>query len=654
VVIENATPEVDGGRFAVKRIVGDVVAVEADVFADSHDELACRLQYRRAGQDEWAETPMTLLVNDHWRGEFTVRSMVDHFYRIVAWPDRFRTWQRDLRKRLDAGQDIELELKAGTELLRGAATRAPAEEATRLRQNADALENERDPELRPGMALDPGLAELVDSAADRSAATVYDRGQRVVVERERAGFGAWYEMFPRSAATEPGKHGTLRDVIKRLPYVASMGFDVLYLPPVHPIGMTNRKGRNNQPAGAMADAGSPWAIGGVEGGHKTIHPELGTLADFHELLTEAGRQGIEIALDIAFQVSPDHPYVSEHPQWFRHRPDGSIRYAENPPKRYEDIYPIDFETADWQALWQELESVVRFWTEQGVRIFRVDNPHTKPFAFWEWLIARIRLDFPDVIFLAEAFTLPKRMYYLAKLGFSQSYTYFAWRNQKWDLSQYVTELTQTPVREYFRPSFWPNTPDILNEYLQFGGRPAFIARFVLAATLSANYGIYGPLFELAVNSPREPGSEEYLDSEKYEVRHWDLDASWSLRDIITRVNRARRENPALQRNDRLRLLEVNNEQLFAFTKTSADGENIVLVVVNLDPHNTQSGWLRLPLWEYGLEYDRPYQMHDQLDGARYLWRNEWNYVELNPQVLPAHLFRIRRHERREHDFDYFI
>jgi starch synthase (maltosyl-transferring) len=433
-----------------------------------------------------------------------------------------------------------------------------------------------------------------------------------------------------------------------------MGFDVLYLPPIHPIGMTNRKGPNNQAAGSMTDVGSPWAIGGAEGGHKAVHPELGTLADFRALVTAAEGHGIEIALDIAFQVSPDHPYVREHPQWFRHRPDGSIRYAENPPKRYEDIYPIDFETADWQALWQELESVVRFWAEQGVRIFRVDNPHTKPFAFWQWLIAHVRADFPDVIFLAEAFTSPRRMHNLAKLGFSQSYTYFAWRNQKWDLTQYVTELMQTPAKEYFRPNFWPNTPDILNDYLQYGGRPAFIVRFVLAATLSSNYGIYGPAFELTVSAPREWGSEEYLDSEKYEVKHWEIGVSWSLREIIARVNQARYENLALHRNERLRLIEVNNEQLFAFTKTSADGENIVLVVVNLDPHNTQSGWLRLPLWEYGLEYDRPYQVHDQLDGARYVWHNEWNYVELNPHILPAHIFRLRRHERREHDFDYFI
>ena len=416
-----------------------------------------------------------------------------------------------------------------------------------------------------------------------------------------------------------------------------MGFDVLYLPPIHPIGKTHRKGKNNDPKGKKDDPGSPWAIGGVEGGHDTVHPALGTLEDFRALVQAAKERGIEVALDLALQCSPDHPWVREHPQWFRHRPDGSIRYAENPPKKYEDIYPIDFETEDWQALWDEVERVVRHWIAQGVQLFRVDNPHTKQFAFWEWLIARIKADHPDVLFLSEAFTRPRTMYRLAKLGFSQSYTYFTWRNSRGELAEYMRELTQTPVREYFRPNFWPNTPDILHEYLQAGGRPAFMIRLLLAATLNSNYGIYGPSFELCVNTPREPGSEEYLNSEKYEVKHWDLEARHSLSELIGRVNKARRENPALQRNDTYRELECNNEQIYAYAKVTEDRSNRVVCVVNMDAHNAQSGWVRVPAEDFGLTPGAAFEMLDLLDGARYTWHGEWNYVELNPHVLPGHL-----------------
>jgi starch synthase (maltosyl-transferring) len=489
---------------------------------------------------------------------------------------------------------------------------------------------------------------------ERRFATTYDKELGVVVDRERARFGAWYELFPRSSSAVPGRHGTFKDLEERLPYVASMGFDVLYLPPIHPIGSSFRKGRNNSTVVGQYDPGSPWAIGSAEGGHKAVHPELGTLDDFRHLIETAAQHGIELALDIAFQCAPDHPYVSEHPEWFRRRPDGTIQYAENPPKKYQDIYPFDFETAQWRELWEELKSIVQFWVDQGVRIFRVDNPHTKPFPFWEWLIPEIKRDCPEALFLAEAFTRPKALYGLAKRGFTQSYNYFPWRNTKWELAQYLTELTQTQVREFTGPNLWTNTPDILPEYLQFGGRPAFMARLILAATLGPNYGIYGPAFELCENRPLAPGREEYLDSEKYEVKNWDIDRPDSLRGLIAQVNQIRRENPAFQVNHDLRFHEVDNEQIIAYSKSSVDRSNQVLVVVNLDPHYKQSGFILLPLEELGIDPRQPYQAHDLLTDARYLWHGTRNYVELNPQTVPAHIFVIRRKVRTEHDFDYYL
>jgi len=475
----------------------------------------------------------------------------------------------------------------------------------------------------------------------------------VVVEPRRGRYSSWYEMFPRSAA-EPDRHGTFKDCENRLPYIAAMGFDVLYLPPIHPIGQTNRKGRNNATVADPDDVGSPWAIGTQEGGHKAVHPLLGTLDDFRGLVKKAAESAIDIALDLAFQCSPDHPYVGEHPEWFRQRPDGTVQYAENPPKKYEDIIPFDFECDAWQSLFDELLSVVQFWIEQGVRIFRVDNPHTKSFSFWEWLIHTIKAESPEVIFLAEAFTRPKIMYRLAQIGFTQSYTYFAWRNTKWELEAYFEELTTPPECEFFWPNLWPNTPDILTEYLQTGGRPAFIVRLILAATLGANYGIYGPAFEQMVDTPIAFGKEEYRDSEKYQIRFWDTNRPDSLKDLIARVNRVRRENPALQQDRNLFFIPVDNEQLVSFGKYTEDRTNIVLVVANLDPHHTHSGWVDIALAELQLEPQQPYQVHDLLSDARYLWHGGRNYIELNPQVMPAHIFRIRKKVRTERDFDYFM
>jgi len=642
VVIEGVRPEIDGGRFPIKRAVGEKVVVEANVLADGHDVLSCVLLYRKEGALKWSEVPMKPLVNDRWRGEFIVTELGRYRYTLQAWVDRFQSWQRDLQKRIDAGQDVSVDLLVGGELVQEASCRACGDAKRRLQSAATTLSRKGNLASKLRLALDEGLARLVGCYCNRRCASTYHRDLTVVVDRERARFSTWYEMFPRSCAPEPGRHGTFRDCEERLPCIAGMGFDVLYLPPIHPVGHTHRKGKNNSPTAGPDDPGSPWATGSEEGGHKAVNPLLGTLADFQRLVEKARRHSIEIALEIAFQCSPDHPYVKEHPTWFRWRPDGSVQYAENPPKKYEDTYPFDFETEDWQELWEELKSIVLFWIEQGVRIFRVDNPHTKPFAFWEWLLEEVKRDHPEVILLSEAFTRPKIMHHLAKLGFSQSYTYFAWRNTKWELSQYFRELSQTEVREYFRPHLWPNTPDILTEYLQSGGRPAFMTRLVLAATLGASYGIYGPAFERCENRPREPGSEEYLDSEKYEIKQWDVERPDSLRHLIARVNRIRRENPALQSDWSLAFHHVDNEQLICYSKGTEDRENIIVVVVNLEPQYTQSGWVELDLEALGLDPHQPYEVHDLLSDVSYVWQGACNYVELNPQVVPAHIFRLRR------------
>ena len=503
-------------------------------------------------------------------------------------------------------------------------------------------------------ALSPLLADLMRRNSDRQYATRYAQELTVEVDRPLARFSTWYELFPRSCSTVPGQHGTLADVEARLPYVAELGFDVLYMPPIPPIGRSFPKGKNNAVNAAPDDVGSPWAIGAAEGGHKAILPELGTMDDFRRLVARANDLGIGIALDIAYQCAPDHPYVAAHPDWFRQRPDGSIQYAENPPKKYQDIYPFDFESADWKNLWDELKSVLLFWADEGVRIFRIDNPHTKSLNFWEWVIAEVKSVYPETIFLAEAFTRPAVMYRLAKLGFTQSYTYFTWRNSAPELTAYFTELTQSPVKDFFRPNLWPNTPDILNEYLQFGGQAAARTRYVLAATLGASCGIYGPTFELGVAEPREPGSEEYRDSEKYQIQRWDWDAAHSLRHFIGRVNQIRRENPALHDNQSLRFHPVDNEQLICYSKETADGSNVIVAVVNLDPHHTQSGWIELPLEEFGIDVDRPFQAHDLLGEGRFLWQGQRNFVELSPHGLPAHIFRLRKRVRTESQFEYFL
>ncbi len=686
IIIEKVWPEIDCGRFPIRRIVGETVRVEADVFADGHEELAARVLYRRAGspaaageepsggadgggptggsnegptgggsagRGRWREVPMRPLVNDRWAGEFTVSEVGEVLYTLEGCIEPFATWRRDLRKRLQAGQDISVELLIGARLLAEAAARAPAEEGKRLQELARKLEKRNAPDALVSAVLDEETSALLRLYGDRSLARRYEKQLRVRVEPERAGFGAWYEFFPRSTAVKKGAHGSFKDAERLLPEIAALGFDVVYLPPIHPIGRTNRKGRNNSTRCGPRDPGSPWAIGAVEGGHRTVHPQLGSLEDFRDFLAACRRHGLEPALDIAFQCSPDHPYVKEHPEWFKWRPDGTVQYAENPPKKYEDILPLNFETEAWQELWEELAGVVLFWAGQGVKIFRIDNPHTKPFAFWEYLIGEVKGKHPETIFLAEAFTRPKVMYRLAKAGFTQSYTYFTWRNTKKELSHYLNELGRGEVREYFLPSFWPNTPDILPEHLQYGGRAAFILRLVLAATLSANYGIYGPAYELCVHHGL-PGREEYLDAEKYEIKHWDRDREGNIKELIARINRIRKDNEALQKTWNLSFLDIDNQSLLAYTKTNPDGSNLIAVVVNLDPYQPQSGTLELPLEQWDIAANRPFQAHELLADSRHIWQGPTRTITLDPDRLPAAIFRIHRRLHREQDFDYYM
>jgi len=653
IVIENVKPEIDGGVYPIKRVTGEKVRVTADILADGHDSITARVLYKWSGDREWKEAPMYFIENDSWSGEFTVDKTGCYMYTIEGWVDHFRTWQRDTKKKADAGLKIEVEILIGLQYIKEASERAKGKDQGRLEGFSASLQKEEDALKAVSLALGEELSELMERYPDKRFATRYEKELSVVVDRQKALFSTWYECFPRSVPGKSGRHGTFQDCERILPELARMGFDVLYLPPIHPIGRTNRKGKNNSPAAAQDDVGSPWAIGSEEGGHTAIHPELGTFEDFVRLIDKAKEHKIEIAMDIAFQCSPDHPYVKEHPSWFRWRPDGTIQYAENPPKKYEDIFPINFETEDWKVLWKELKGVVLFWIEKGVRILRVDNPHTKSFPFWEWVIKEIKRDYPETIFLSEAFTRPKVMYRLAKIGFTQSYTYFTWRNTMKEFIDYLSELTRTDVREYFRPNFWPNTPDILAEHLQYGGRPVFMIRLILAATLSSNYGIYGPPYELCV-SEALPGKEEYLDSEKYEIRDWDWDKPGNLKDFISRVNRVRRENPALQTIWNLKFYETENDRLLFYGKATEDLSNIILVVLNLDPYHTQSGWVHVPVGELQIDPQQPYLVHDLLGDDKYIWHGERNYVELDPHIIPARIFRLRKRLKKETDFDYFM
>ena len=646
--IQHVSPSVDCGRYAAKAVVGDEVVVSADVFREGHEKVAAAVRYRGPDDRAWKESPLRLDVNDRWYGSFPVDRQGPWRYTVCAWTDHYASWLDGLVKKHAAGQeDLAVEFEEGARLLERrtgpkAFGQVLAETAALLRSDAPNAD-------KVAAASAEDLQALLERHPEK-----LDAGQSLElplwVDREAARFSAWYEMFPRSEGAqvpqgdgmdgEPPRSGNFKEASKRLPAIAEMGFDVVYLPPIHPIGRSHRKGPNNTLNPGPHDPGVPWAIGGEAGGHKAVHPDLGTIEDFDDFVAEAGRLGLEVALDFAIQCSPDHPWVREHPEWFRMRADGSIAYAENPPKKYQDIYPIDFDTADREGLWHELLDVLLHWIGHGVRIFRVDNPHTKALPFWEWVIAEIKREHPDVLFLAEAFTRPKMMQTLAKLGFSQSYTYFAWRNSKHELTEYLTELAHTDMADYFRPSFWPNTPDILTEYLVTGGRPAFKTRLLLAALLSPSYGIYSG-YELCENTPLREGSEEYLDSEKYQYRPRDWDRPDSLAPWIARVNRMRREYPAFRDLRNLWFHHVGNEQLLCFSKVAAGRTDPVLVVVNLDPHHPQDGVTWLDLWQLGLEHAGPFEAHDLLTDTTYIWHGPDNYVRLDPHVEPAHVLRLR-------------
>ena len=635
------SPAVDGGLFPAKTSVADIVPVEADVFTDGHDLPAARVLVRHEDEDA-REVPMVPLGNDRWRSEVAIEEQGRYRFHVEGWIDSWATWRSELEKRFAAGQDLAVELKEGARLVADAARRARAAgvagEADRLKASASGLRH-LDPAKAAALATSGELNTLMARHADRRRGGAVSGEFVMVAARERARHGAWYELFPRSASPDPTRHGTLRDVAALVPDIAELGFDVLYLPPIHPIGLTNRKGSNNTTVAGPDDPGSPWAIGSEAGGHTAIHPELGTFDDFEHLLAELKRQDMELALDLAYQCSPDHPWVKEHPEWFRHRADGTIRSAENPPKKYEDIYPFDFETKDREGLWRALLDVVLFWVEKGVPIFRVDNPHTKPFIFWEWLLAEVKRDHPDVLFLSEAFTRPRVMERLAKIGFDQSYTYFSWRRTKQELTEYLTELTQGPVRDFLRPNLWPNTPDVLTDQLQEGGPPAFRLRYLLASTLGANYGIYGPAFEHMEREAREPGTEEYRDSEKYQ-RRFRKAAATGMRELISRVNQIRREHPALRHDRTLRFHPSDNEHLIAFSKTLPDGTHPVVVIVNLDPVHPQSGWVDLRMPELGMAWDATFFARDLLAGESFAWEGARNFVELHPGHQPAHVLAV--------------
>lgn len=690
VVIEGVSPQIDAGVHPVRRVCGCALLVSAAIFADGKDEIAARVLYRHASQKRWRFAPMRAAGNDLWNGTFVPDELGAWSFTILGWVDHFATWVNDLKKRLaaeshpeladaiagapqntnaglgvgsnPATQDIALALRSGAALVDEAAARAQGNDAKFMRKMAREIERlateQRDILSEP---FNEELLLLMERYPDLTHATRFELELPVWVERERAQFSSWYELFPRSASPVPGQHGTLNDVERQLPEIAAMGFDVVYMPPIHPIGRAFRKGPNNSTIAPPDAPGSPWAIGdrtalacaplGAEaagdcGGHKSIHPQLGTFADFDRLVNSARSQGIEIALDIAFQCSPDHPWVTEHPEWFVVRPDGSIQYAENPPKKYQDIYPMNFESDDWRGLWDELYSVFEFWIEHGVRVFRVDNPHTKAFPFWEWCLSTLKSKYPDAIFLAEAFTRPYLMFALAKRGFTQSYTYFTWRNSKVELQGYLEELTRPPISEFFQPNFWPNTPDILHRTLQEGGRPAFLYRIILAATLSSSYGIYGPAYELAENAPVIPPdgqgqSEEYLESEKYQIRQRDRNAPGSLVPLITALNRIRQANQALHSNDSLHFHAIDNPHLICYSKSTPGFENTILVVVNLDSFNEQTGWTNLGLDRLGIGVNESFLVEDLLNGASYAWKDR-NYVALRPGVQPAHIFRVSR------------
>jgi len=640
VVIDNVYPQIDGGQFPIKRTVGEWVEVKADVITDGHDDVKACILYKKATDTEWSEAPMTPTgVVDRWGGKFRVTAQVPYLYTVKGWVDHFTTWQKGLKKKFDDGQNVAVELEVGARMLEKAAKNAPETAAERILRYAHSLRNHPQISEAVAAAISPEITQLYATHAEHANPTVFAKQLHITVEFKKSLFSSWYEFFPRSTSETPYKHGTFKDCKRVLNHVAEMGFDVVYFPPIHPIGKIHRKGKNNSLTAKPGEPGSCWAIGSDEGGHKAVLPELGTMEDFVDMVQHAKNLGIDIALDIAFQCAPDHPYVKEHPQWFKWRPDGTVQYAENPPKKYQDVLPFNFETEDWENLWRELLDVFEFWIAKGVTIFRVDNPHTKPFAFWQWLIAEINAKYDNIVFLSEAFTRRKVMQHLAKIGFNQSYTYFSWRNSKAEMQQYLVELSTTEEREYFRPNFWPNTPDILPKTLQFDGDNMFVIRFALAATLSASYGFYGPAFELmwthGIND-----KEEYFDSEKYEIKVWDWFADTKFKRIIRKVNQIRKENPAFQNTYNVKFITVENENIIGFVKVSDDGQNKVLVLINMDSRQTQKAYFKIPLDVFEINAEDRYKVTDLMNGFEYWWQSEWHVLELDPSDVPFRIYAI--------------
>lgn len=638
IIIENVLPQINGGSFAIKRIIGQKVVVTAEIFADGHDVVESCVKFKHESSNNWEEVRMKPTQNDEWIAEFQVEQQGKYSYFVEAWVDYALNWQHGTERKINDNQYVKSELLEGAEYIR------------EILNQVETYENEYLNRLLYYFTTEHEYDNAIRETKSEELTRIFKKYPvrflenksielEIYVDRKKALFSTWYEFFPRSASSEDGKHGTFKDCERLLPRVAEMGFDTLYFPPIHPIGEVNRKGKNNSTTAEWGDVGSPWGIGSQYGGHKSTHPELGTIEDFKELVQRAKELGIEIAMDYALQAAPDHPYVKDFPQWFKWRPDGTVQYAENPPKKYQDIQPIYFETSDWKNLWKELLDVALFWIEEcGIQIFRVDNPHTKPFYFWGWLIAEIKKKHPNVLFLSEAFTRPKIMNELAKQGFSQSYTYFTWRNTKSELTEYVTELTQSEQKEFYRPNFWPNTPDINPFILQHANESTHLQRYFLAATLSSNVGIYGPVFEYMISTPMAPGKEEYLDSEKYQCYKWDWTIQNKLTAIITKVNAIRKENSSLQQTNNIVFCDTNNEHVIAYYKFDDNLESETLMVVSLDAHQTGTAMIKLPVDKLGTHN---IQITDLITGNSYSWNNEWNYIELSPD-LPFHLFKIEK------------
>lgn len=644
IVIESIKPSIHKGEYPIKRTPGETVKIQSIIFIDGHDTVHAELLYRHQSEKRWQKKKFSFLGNDLWEAEFLVKSLGYYEYTVRAWPDEFGAWLEGFQKKYLAGQVEKLDFLIGIEILKPyLAVLKTKQEKNSLKTLVEELGNTQ---LTPQSAFH--LLETYQKSFTNpphpSRVVTSSHILKVRVDRKKSLFSSWYEVFPRSTSTHPNQHGNFQTLENILPYVADLGFDVIYLPPIHPIGITYRKGKNNTLSAEPTDVGSPWAIGNEEGGHKSIHPELGTFKDFENFIQKAKKYNLEVALDIALQCTPDHPYVKKHPEWFKKRPDGSIQYAENPPKKYQDIYPLYFETEDWQNLWKELKSIFEFWIRKGIHIFRVDNPHTKSFRFWRWCIHEIQKQHPEVIFLSEAFTRPYVMYHLAGIGFNQSYTYFTWRHTKFELIQYMEELTKTDLKDYFRPSFWPNTPDILPKQLQHQDSKFFAIRYILAATLSSSYGIYGPAFEKSLNRPKGDGSEEYLDSEKYEIKNWKFEIENKLQSLIKITNHIRKNHKALHNTNSIEFHHIDNPEIIAYTKHNEDFSNIILTVVNLDPNHTQSGWLNFDPVSFGMKNHNNYTVHDLITDKSYTWHGVRNYVELNPQKSPAHIFHLKQHE----------